>query len=419
MAWPRKSLPENRPELEPTLVGFDLNASRTRAVLGRPDLLPRPVCLDGTREELPMVLSLQGRHPEVGRAGVSLCRQSPHLTCVDFLASLGEARTWVAGRHCLDAAKAVALVLERLEPVCAGVKGLVLTVPAYLTREQVTLLTGLATKAGLPVLGSVKAPLANAWAVYSAEPWTGLALVLDADDHAFSATTLVADGAQIAIQATQIWPQLNLHAWKARLLDRVADRCVRQSRRDPRDSATAEQSLYEQLEDALDLCAQGQVVELLIQTAHWYQNLLLRPEEILAFCERLVGRILEGIQVLSSTFTAPEALRAVIVTRAAARLPGLVAALENYVSRLEPAPEWDPTGDFGEDLLLDGHASALVAKISADAAARAAHDLAVRCHRGELPRGHLDLSLPLPGTTTPSGAENASKRTLRVFSEER
>jgi hypothetical protein len=429
MAWARKSMPANRPELEPTLVGFDLNATRVRAVLGRPETVPRPVCLDGTQEELPMVVSLQGRHPEVGRAGASLCRLSPHLTCLDFLAHLGEERSWAAGRHRLDAAKAVALVLERLEPVCADVKGLVVTVPGYLTREQVTLLNALAAKARLPLLGTVKAPLANAWAAYSAEPWTGMALVLDADDHAFSVATVVADGTQLSVQAAQSWPQLNRRAWKGRLLDQVADRCVRQSRRDPRDSASAEQSLYEQLEDALDRCAQGQVVELLIQTAHWYQNLLLRPEEIVTFCDRLVGRVLEGIQALAATPSggrisnpshAPEALRVVIVTRAAARLPGLVAALENYVQRPEPATERESSGDFGEDLLLEGSSSSTtVVRISADAAARAAHDLAVRCQSGELPRGHLDFSLPLPGSTTSQGSgvrgQGSEKRPFRVY----
>ena len=46
----------------------------------------------------------------------------------------------------------------------------------------------------------------------------------------------------------------------------VADRCIRQSRRDPRDSASAEQALYDQLEDALESAAKGKTVDLLSQT---------------------------------------------------------------------------------------------------------------------------------------------------------
>src|SRR5207248_5709790 len=127
-------------------------------------------------------------------------------------------------------------------------------------------------------------------AAHATLPWTGTALVLDADDHALSAATVVADGGQLWLQAGHDWPALNVRAWKGRLLDRVADRCIRQSRRDPRDSASAEQSLYEQLEDALTAAGQGRMVELLIQTTSWYQNLLVRPEEILTFCEGLVSQ---------------------------------------------------------------------------------------------------------------------------------
>ena len=51
---------------------------------------------------------------------------------------------------------------------------------------------------------------------------------------------------------TAVWPRLAVKAWKDKLLDAVSDRCVRLCRRDPRDSAEAEQSLFEQLDDSLD-----------------------------------------------------------------------------------------------------------------------------------------------------------------------
>ena len=72
--------------------------------------------LEGAREALPLVISLQGRQPQVGTSGVGLCRLSPHLACLDFLSDLGENRQWTAGRHCLDAARALTLVLERVQP---------------------------------------------------------------------------------------------------------------------------------------------------------------------------------------------------------------------------------------------------------------------------------------------------------------
>jgi hypothetical protein len=419
MAWPQKPVAAKRPELAAILAGFDLNATRARAVHGPIQLEPRILPLDEDRDELPMVLSLENRRPQVGRAGAALCRQSPHLTCCDFLAALGEKREWVAGRYRLNASKAMAAVFERLQASCTDTKGLVVALPGYLTRTQVTLLTPLAQKARWPLLGSVQTPLACALAIHAVQPWSGLALVLDADDHALSLTTIFADADQLYVQAAQTLTHLNLRAWKGRLLDMVADRCIRQSRRDPRDSAPAEQSLYDQLEDALDTAAKGKVVDLLIQTPQWYQNLLLRPEDIHAFCARLVAQTLESVQRILAASQARDVLRTVIVTAAAGRLPGLVAALEESVRQPVPLKDLDASEDFGENLMEISDGPVRVNVLLPDAVAQAAHSLACRIHRGELPHGHLDMVLPLSNLAQPPAAGTPAKRTFRVFSAEK
>jgi molecular chaperone DnaK (HSP70) len=417
MAWAFRSVPASKSQHDPLLVGLDLNASRARAVHGPASFTPHSLPLEGDAEELPTVVSLEGRRPEVGRAGAALCRQAPHLACLDFLANLGETREWTVGRHRLDAAKLVALVLERLQAATAGAGGVVLALPAYLNRVQASLLAPLATKARLPLLATVRAPLAAALAAHATVPWTGTALVVDADDHALSAATVVADGGQLWLQGGHDWPALSLRTWKGRLLDRVADRCIRQSRRDPRDSASAEQSLYEQLEHALENSGQGKTVELLIQTERWYQNLLLRPEEFAGFCEPLVVRAVEGVRGLL-TQGGRETLRIVLVTRAAGRLPGLVPALQKATGTVgqdsNPVPQ-EPAEDFGEALFAEGSSPAGVALLADDDVARAAHELAGRVQRGELPQGHHDLTVPVPrdggpdaGTTPVRGIRLAS-----------
>jgi len=417
MAWARKVSTAKNAAPEPVLVGIDVDATRARAVHGPGRQTPRSLPLEENHEDLPMVVSLEGRRPLVGRAGASLCRRSPHLACHDFLAHLGERREWNAGRHRLDPAKAAAVVLEQLQTLCSTAQGIVLALPAYLTRTQVALLPPLAKKARMPLLGSVRAPLASAFAAYTSEPWSGLALVVDADDHVLTATTVVADGAQLCIHATQAWPQLSLRAWKARLLDMVAERCIRQSRRDPRDSAVTEQSLYDQLEDAFDTAAQGKMVELLIQTTHWYQNLFLRPEEFVTFCERNVRQVIDGIQTMLTSSSTRDVVRSVLVTRAAERLPGLLPALQEYVRDFVPAAvEPDPSDDFGEDLLQGAGGPGRVTVIPADGVARAAHHLADRIQRGEVPRGHLDLSIPLPAIDPASTEDPSAKKGLRLLS---
>src|SRR5262249_61874919 len=88
-------------------------------------------------------------------------------------------------------------------------------------------------------------------------------------------------------------------------------------------------------------------------------------------------------------------LVAVILAGAAGRLPGLAAALEESSAPKPGAAA--PAEDFGEALFAapsDGPVSAHV--LAPEATARAAHDLAVRFVRGDLPAGHLDAAPLLP-----------------------
>ncbi|HEV3258463.1 MAG TPA: hypothetical protein VG013_16420 [Gemmataceae bacterium] len=355
------------------LLGLDLNATRMLAVGGPAGTSPRPLPLDGKHTELPVAVSLEKRRPEAGRAAVGLCRRLPHLACVNFLPHLGESRTWKAGRHRLNADKALSLVLERLRPVCAGTEGLAVAVPAYLGQERVGRLTTLAGKARLPVLGTAAAPLALAWAAHAEEPWSGLAMVGDVDDHALTWTAVAVNNERAAIVGERTLAHLGLRAWKSRLIDAVAERCVRQSRRDPRDSAPAEQMLYEQLDAACESCRQGGLVELVIQSEHWFQHLMLRPEEVVGFCTPLARQAAREMQALDEELAAHDSVRTLLITASVGRLPGLLELVQESVS-----------------------VQAQMILLPAEAAARATHELAACFWRGELSRGHIDVAIPLP-----------------------
>src|SRR5215831_9534287 len=116
-----------------SLSGIDLNATRVRAVADAAGAPPQTFLLDNTNEELPLALSLESRHIEVGAAGVGLCRRLPHLACLDFLGYLGTDHHWSAGRHRLDATRALGLVFEHLRPLLAGHQAVALALPAYLS----------------------------------------------------------------------------------------------------------------------------------------------------------------------------------------------------------------------------------------------------------------------------------------------
>ncbi len=367
-----------------TLLGLDVNAGRIRGVCG-PARAPRPIALHDGQRDLPLAISLEKRRLEVGRAGVALCRRLPHFACTEFLPHLGEARQWRAGRHRLDASGALAAVLPCLQPACVGVKGLALTLPSYLSRSQAGLIAGLCVKARLPLLGSVSASLANAWTTHERQPWRGLALVLDADEYALTWSAAIAEAAapgQLRVLVDKPIHLLGIRKWKERLIDGIAERLIRQSRRDLRDSADAEQILFDHLDDTFDACAAGEDIELAVQSAHWYQTLLVPPAESARCCAPLVRQAIDalpGLLQAASVDTAPAVL---LVSATAARLPGLMAALHQHFSA----------------------GTALIA-LSPDTAARAAHELAERWQAGALPPGHADTALPLRRVapeTTPS-----------------
>lgn len=390
-----------------SLVGLDLNATRARAVVGVSGAPPKPLPLDDPRPTLPAALSLQGRYAEVGRAGVALCRALPHLVCDNFLSRLGTPYEWVAGRHRLDATKALTSFLEPIRTVAASAKGVVFAVPPYLDRKQGELFATAAGKAKMSYLGSVPSPIALSLSAFLSSPWSGPAIVVDVDDHALSFSVVQSTPGNVELNAnedmvpgsfslvmahTQSRSRLGLVAWKSRTIDGVADSCIRHSRRDPRDSGTAEQMLYDQLDDVFDTIRQEQMVEVVVQGPSWCQNLILRPEDVRAFCAPLAAHAVERLRELLVSGDA-EGTQRVLVSAAAWRLPGLREALQ--------------------DELFEG---AGLTALDADAAAVGAHSLAVYFEGGALPREHLDavVRCPLvqPGNSAPAKPEK-KKRLFR------
>ncbi len=383
-------------------VGLDLNATRARAASGGGAQTPRPLRLDGDRGELPLFLSLERRHAEVGRPGLALVRRLPHLVCGDFLHRLGTPHVWAAGRHTLDALQATALVCKHLAPAVQPAQAVVLALPAYLTRPQAVQLARTAEQARWPVVGTLTTPLAAALAAYQQQPWSGPAVVADVDEHALTFAVLIPEEGRVQVLERETCPHLGLRVWKERLLDAVAERCIRRSRRDPRDSGETEQALYEQLDGVCAASAQGKLADLSVQAGQWYHDLVLRPEEVIGFAARLTAQALEALRQLLGREVRP-APCALILTAAAGRLPGLAAALHEAVDR--PTPEVaspDVSDDFGENLLPAHTGDATVTVLPEDAVARIACELTAAFQHGQVQRGHLDNAAPLPRAAPPS-----------------
>src|SRR5262249_10153598 len=209
----------------------------------------------------------------------------------------------------------------------------------------------------------------------------GSVVVIDADEHALSASVIAIDRESAKMLASAAWPRLGLRVWKDKLLDAVADRCIRLCRRDPRDSAEAEQALFEQLDDALDRARAGQRVSLTVRTAHWFQDLVQPPDEFDGYCAALARTAADGVRELAAGANLPVPPRAVWLTHDAGRLPGLQRAVHQNT----------PEGTAVEVL-------------PPSAVALAAAALVPRWLSGDLPRTHLDTTIQLSVVSSQSSA---------------
>jgi hypothetical protein len=407
MLWSKRPTPTHDKARH---VGIDLTSSRARAVsLGGGK--SRALLLDNDTAELPLFVALDRRAPEVGRAGYAICRKTPHAACSNFLPALGQTREWRAGRHALTPEAALELTLAKLGgAVAAESEAAVLTLPAYLAPVQVSKVVAVANRVKLPLKGTAVGPLAlvadRAAAVLAGKPvapevtppdWVvpirpaaagpGAVAVVDADEYALSATIIAVERDRVRLVALGCWPRFAVKLWKDRLLDAISDRCVRLCRRDPRDSADAEQALFEQLDDALERVRAGQRVNLTVRTDHWFQDVVQQPEEFETHCAALARGAGEAVRELlgGSGLALPPG--AVWLTHEAGRLPGLARALHQNT-----------------------HEGTAVEVLPPNAVAEAAAALVPRWLSAELPRAHLDATIPVPesGVGSPESAKKAA-----------
>lgn len=393
MFWGKKATPVHD---KTRAVGLDLTASRLRGV-AISDWKTRPLLLDPPAENLALVVALDRRTPEVGHVGAAICRKTPHAICSNFLPYLAQTREWRFGRHVATPDTALELTLHKARSsVIAESETSVLAMPAYLSPAQVGRVVSATLKVKLPLKGTAVGLLAlvadRAAAVLSGKPvapelpppdWVvplhpgatgpGAVVVLDADEYALTAVTVAVDRHQVRLVSTACWPRLAVKVWKDRLLDAIADRCVRLCRRDPRDSAEAEQGLFDQLDDALDRARSGQRVSVAVRTDRWFQDVVQQPDEFDACCAALARAAAEAVREFAAGVTLPQPPRGVWLTHEAGRLPGLARAIHMHT----------PEGTAVEVL-------------PPNAVAQAAAALVPRWLTGNLPRVHLDTVLELP-----------------------
>jgi hypothetical protein len=238
------------------------------------------------------------------------------------------------------------------------------------------------------VLGTVQVPLAALVSRVAADPLgplPGLTLVVDCDGYALTWSVVDCAVGRCGARMVRPSPALGKAAWVRRLIDGASNRFIRQSRRDPRDSAETEQSLYEQLFAALDTAASAALVPLGVQGDGWTHHLLLPAEDLHHFTAALLHQAAAELDGILAEVAPLGGIRSALVTAGAAGLPGLVAVLKDRIRRNDHGED----SDYGDAMLMT-MAGDPVSVLGPDALSLACHELAVRMASNLLPRGHLD-----------------------------
>jgi hypothetical protein len=358
-----------------TLAAVDFSADRIWAWSGAPGQTPQIVPLESADPELPLAVAVAGRELRAGRWAWQRTRCLPHQVCRHFLPRLGQSCLWDLGRYRLTPEAALRTVLLRMRPHLVGSRGVVLSVPGYLHREQVSLLARLGVETGLPILGALPRAAAVALAANPSGIAPSVGVVVDVDDHALLCCAVEWTANEVLIRPPWVLTGLGLRVWREQVIRCVAEECIRLCRRDPRESPEADQSVFDQIDDVLEQCSQSRSAVVRVQAVAWYQEVTVRPEAVAGGCGILGRQAADAIwrYVLRATTRHEEP--AVWLTAEAARLPGLAAAF--YARSREQVP---------------------ISMIALSDVGRAIHALAGRIDSGELAPGYLETAVPLPSS---------------------
>ncbi|MCM2311485.1 MAG: FHA domain-containing protein [Steroidobacteraceae bacterium] len=193
--------------------------------------------------EEPGCAMLDGREPQTGAAAVRRLRLQPLYAETRHWQDIGAAalpRPMPAATSLAEVAHAQLAQLARGASDAAS--GALFAVPAWYTREQLAVLLGVASEAGLPAVGLVDAAVAAA----ALEPAPASTLHLELTLHRAVLTVLEHSG-ELRRTRYELLPQHGWLALQQAWIDMIAAEFVRRTRFDPLHEAASEQRLWDSL----------------------------------------------------------------------------------------------------------------------------------------------------------------------------
>jgi hypothetical protein len=242
--------------------------------------------------EEPGCAMLDGREPETGEAASRRLRLKPlyaETRCWQDLGTAPLPRAMPAALNCAEVAHAQLLGLAQALPD-AG-REILLAVPAWYTREQLSLLLGVAKEAGLEPVGLVDAGLAAA----SLEPAPDSLLQVELAMHRTVVTSLD-HGDQLHRTRYELLPQQGWLALRQAWLDMIAAAFVRKTRFDPVHEAANEQRLWDGLPGWLDTLQSDGTVAIEMQAAGHAHEVELSRHDFASAASRIYDAVVQAVQ---------------------------------------------------------------------------------------------------------------------------
>lgn len=212
--------------------------------------------------------------------------------------------------------------LRSTEASRAEMAAVLLAVPGSFSSDQLGLLLGISRSCGIPVVGMVDAATA---AVASHLPEDRV-LHVDLQLHRLVVTELGREPA-IVRRRVKVSEHVGLHGLRDIWAKAIAELFIRQTRFDPLHSATSEQQLYDHLSRWLArLDDEGQVA-VHVEVAGKERTVELTRDLVMA----AAGSHYEQITELVRTLGTGDETASILLSRAAAELPGLAGQLASSI----------------------------------------------------------------------------------------
>jgi hypothetical protein len=270
--------------------------------------------------EEPGCAMLDGREPETGAAAARRLRLKPLFAETRHWQDLSTEplpRATPAAGTFAEIAHAQLVALRAI--LGAADRQLLVAVPAWYTREQLGLLLGISTEAGLDVVGLVDAAVAAAALEPAPESVIQLELAMQR-----SVVTVLEHGGDLRRARYDLLPRLGWSALQQAWLELIAAAFVRKTRFDPLREAANEQLLWDGLPGWIDELQHAPQVNIQITAGGHSHEVELPRESFATAAARIYDGVVQAVQ-RSRPAAGPMQVR---VSHRWAALPGFLERLQ-------------------------------------------------------------------------------------------